>query len=228
MSVAARAGALVMPQNEQVLVVERKAFEHAGAFQGLTFKVESYLEEFFRPGVPRFMARSVAETDPGHKQLIPYVIMSCDGRFLTYVRGRRAGEARLIGNRSIGIGGHVNPGDDMPLFSDGFREAYLSAVEREVEEEVSIDAGHTDRVVALINDDSTEVGKVHLGIVHHWALDAPLVTKREQMITQLAFMGADELHALRESLETWSLICLDLLPELAREAYSSPTTERPS
>jgi len=140
---------------------------------------------------------------------------------LTYVRGKRAGETRLIGNRSIGIGGHINPADEMPLFAD-FHEAYLGAVEREVAEEIDIDAGHTDHVVALLNDDSTEVGQVHLGIVHLWTLAAPNVTRREQMITQLAFMSLPELRAVRDSMETWSQLCLDGLEEMERNGGNRP------
>jgi len=96
------------------------------------------------------------------------------------------------------------------------RDAYFDAVKREVDEEVQLDAGYRDQVVALLNDDSTEVGQVHLGIVHHWALDNPNVTKREQMITQVGFNSPEELLADRESLETWSQLCLDRIDEVMR------------
>ncbi len=204
-----------MAREEQVLVVERKVFEQVGAFRGLNFEVERYLDRLFAPGGPRFMARPQAEKDPTHKQLIPYVIMTCGGRYLTYVRGKRAGETRLVGNRSLGIGGHINPTDDAaPLFCSDFREAYRAAVEREVAEEVNVEAGHSDLVVALLNDDSNEVGQVHLGIVHCWVLDAPRVSRREQMITQMEFMTPEELRAVRDQMETWSQLCLDGLEEM--------------
>ena len=206
----------VASAEERVLVVERDVVEQAGMFQGLTLDVDRYLSRLLAPGVPRFMVRSDAEADPDFKQLIPYVIMSCDGKVLSYVRGQRAGETRLVGCRSIGIGGHVNPTDEMPLYDAGFRAAYDSAVEREVAEEVAIEGGHQDRVVALLNDDSTEVGKVHLGIVHHWRLDSPNVNKREQMITQMTFMTPAELSEVRDSLETWSQLCLDGLEDKLR------------
>jgi len=209
-----------MAQEEQVLVVERSAFERLGVFQGLTLDVDRYIPELFVSGVPRFIPRSQAETDPTHKQLIPYVIMTCQGKCLSYVRGRRAGETRLIGNRSIGIGGHINPVDDMPLFSADFGETYLTAVDREVAEEVAVDTNHTESIVALLNDDSTEVGRVHLGIVHYWTLDAPNVTKREQMMTQMGFLSPAELHDVRDTLESWSRFCLDRLDEMARRAAS--------
>ena len=200
-----------MGQEEQVLVVERKVVEEAGMFQGVTADVDRYLRELFTPGVLRFMARSGAEKDPSFKQLIPYVLMSCEGRYLSYVRGKRAGEARLMGNRSIGIGGHINPADDMPLFNVDSWETYLAAVEREVAEEVCVETKHTDKIIALLNDDSNEVGSVHLGVVHHWVLDSPDVTKKEQMITQMTFMTPAELREVRDSLETWSQHCLVLL-----------------
>ena len=200
-----------------MLVVERKVLEQAGSFQGLTFDVQRYLGKLFAPGILRFMPRSQAEVDPAYKQLIPYVIISHDGRYLSYVRGKRAGEARLLNLRSIGIGGHINPVDnEVPLFDTDFRQMYLTAVEREVDEEVSIEASHTDSIVALLNDDSNEVGSVHLGVVHHWALDAPKVTKREQMITQMAFMTPAELHQVRDTMETWSRLCLDKLGEIGK------------
>ena len=201
-----------MGQQEQVLVVERKVLEQAGMFQGLVFDVQRYLDKLFVPGVPRFIPRPQAEADPGYKQIIPYVIMSCDGKYLSYVRGRRAGEARLTGLRSIGIGGHINPidADNSSLFAYLY-ENYLTAVQREVAEEVSVEAGHSDKIVALLNDDSTEVGSVHLGIVHHWILDSPDVSRREQVITQMAFMSPAELREVRDSMETWSQLCLALL-----------------
>ncbi len=198
-----------MAREEQVLVVERKVFDELGSFRGLQFDVQRYLDRLFVPGTLRFMPRPLAEKDPGFKQLIPYVLMTCEGRYLTYVRGKRAGETRLVGNRSMGIGGHINPIDDAaPLFGD-FRALYETAVAREVTEEVAVEAGHKDHVVALLNDDSNEVGKVHLGVVHCWVLDAPKVSRREQMITQMEFMTVDELRTVRDQMETWSQLCLD-------------------
>jgi predicted NUDIX family phosphoesterase len=211
-----------MASEEQVLVIERKVFEKVGLFNGLAFDVDRYLSKIFAPGVPRFIPRSKAEKNPSYKQLIPYVIMTCDGKYLTYVRGKRAGETRLVAKRSIGIGGHINPGDDMPLFNDNFYEAYLAAVEREVAEEVSVETHHTDRIVALLNDDSTEVGSVHLGVVHYWLLDAPKVNKREQMITQMSFMILTELHQVRDTMETWSSLCLDGLNQMTKFTPPAP------
>jgi predicted NUDIX family phosphoesterase len=204
-----------MAQEEQVLVIRRKVLEQAGMFQGLAFDVGRYLDEIFARGAGRFMNRSQAEKDPSYKQLIPYVIMSCEGKYLSYVRGRRAGETRLVGLRSIGIGGHINL-VDWTLFTAEPYKTYLEAVRREVAEEVTVETSYTNQVVALLNDESNEVGSVHLGIVHHWILDAPKVNRREQMITQMAFMTPAELQEVRDSLETWSGLCVSHLSELTQ------------
>jgi len=209
-----------MAQEEQILVIERKVLEQIGMFQGLAFDVERYLGRIFVQGVPRFMPRSQVEKDPTYKQLIPYVIMAHGGKVLSYVRGRRAGEARLTGLRSIGIGGHINPRDDMPLFNTDFYQTYVAAVQREVAEEVSVKAHHSDHIVALLNDDSSDVGRVHLGVVHYWILDSAQVSKREQMISQISFMSSAELQDVRDTLETWSQLCLDNLAEMAKIAES--------
>jgi predicted NUDIX family phosphoesterase len=203
-----------MAAEEQVLVIETKVLEELGLFHGLAFDVDKYLEAIFVPGLPRFMSRSQVEKDPSYKQLIPYVIMSCQGKYLSYVRGKKAGEKRLMGNRSIGIGGHINPVDDVSLL--GIFETYLEAVEREVAEEVNLETRHSDRIAALLNDDSNEVGQVHLGIVHHWKLLEPKVSKKEQMITQMSFMTMDELQAVKDTMETWSQLCLDGLSRMTK------------
>lgn len=207
-----------MAQDEQVLVVQRSVVESVGMFHGLAFNVEDYLEKLFAPGVPRFMPRPQAEKDPSFKQLIPYVLISCNGKYLSYVRGKRAGETRLVAKRSMGIGGHINPIDnEVPLFAD-FREIYTTAVQREVTEEINVESRYSDRIVALLNDDTNEVGQVHLGVVHHWTLDSENVSRREQMITQLEFMEIAALQKVRDTMETWSQLCLDGIPKIEKTA----------
>jgi len=83
-----------------------------------------------------------------------------------------------------------------------------------VNEEIKIDTRFEDRIVALLNDDTTDVGRVHLGIVHVFKLAEPKVDKREAMITNLAFRTRAELMGRRESLESWSQICVDSLDRL--------------
>jgi predicted NUDIX family phosphoesterase len=200
------------PPQENVLVIKRSLFDQLGSFQGLNFEPGKYLQAILSRGNNFFLSRPKAETDPTHKQIIPYVLLAHGGKVLHYVRGKKAGEQRLVAKGSIGIGGHMNEGDESLFALD--EAAYRAGVEREVGEEISINTKFEDRIVALLNDDSTEVGQVHLGVVHIFKLDQPKVEKREAMITNLAFLGKEELMARRDSLETWSQICLDSLEKL--------------
>src|SRR5215831_8729539 len=198
--------------NENVLVIRRSLFDELGSFQGLCFEPDKYLKAILSRGSNFFIPRPKAETDPDYKQIIPYALISFDDTVLHYVRGKKAGEQRLVAKGSIGIGGHMNESDES-LFAMN-EEAYRAGVERELNEEIKIDAPFEDRIVALLNDDTTEVGRVHLGVVHVFKLAEPKLEKREAMITGLTFLAKDELFARRETMETWSQICLDSLDRL--------------
>ena len=200
--------------DENILVVKRSLFDELGSFHGLNFEPRKYLDAILSRGNNFFLPRKQAENDPTHKQIIPYALLAFRDKVLFYVRGKKAGEQRLVAKGSIGIGGHMNQ-DDESLFNFAIDEAaYRAGVEREVNEEIKIDTKFDDKIVALINDDTTEVGQVHLGIVHVFKLAQPKVEKREAIITSLAFLGKNELMARRDSLETWSQLCLDSLDRL--------------
>ncbi len=192
---------------ENVLVVRRSLFDELGSFQGLNFAPEKYLRAILSRGNNFFIPRAAAENDPSYKQIIPYALLAHGETVLHYVRGKKAGEQRLVSKGSIGIGGHMNDTDESLFAWD--ENAYRAGVEREVNEELKIESTFTDRIAALLNDDTTEVGQVHLGIVHVFQLAEPKVQKRESMITNLGFLTEDELRARREQLEGWSQICLD-------------------
>ena len=200
--------------DENVLVIRRSLFDQLGGFHGLNFEPEKYLQALLSRGNNFFLPRAQAETDPTHKQIIPYAIITHNNRVLHYVRGKKAGEQRLVAKGSIGIGGHMNQ-EDESLFNFAIDEAaYRAGVEREVNEEIKIESPFEDRIVALLNDDTTEVGRVHLGIVHVFRLTEEKVQKREAMITNVGFLEKEELLARRENLETWSQLCVDSLDRL--------------
>ena len=203
---------MMTPPDENILVIRRSLFDELGSFQGLNFETEKYLGAILSRGNNFFLPRAQAESDPAYKQIIPYALIAFEDRVLYYVRGKKAGEQRLVAKGSIGIGGHMNEGDESLFAWD--EQAYRAGVEREVNEEIKIDAQFEDRIVALLNDDTTDVGRVHLGIVHVFKLAEPKVEKREAMITNLAFLSKAELGARRDSLESWSQICVDLLDRL--------------
>lgn len=194
---------------EHVLVIPRSLFDQLGSFQGFQPDADRYLHAILAPGANFFMERPAAEQDPTHKQLIPYAIFHHNGRYLCYTRGGASGEKRLVAKRSIGIGGHINPVDQA---HDGLGETlYFNGVEREIAEELRIGGTHTQTVIGLINDDSNEVGSVHLGVVHLFDLSSDDIASNEDAIQELEFHSLADLHENRESLETWSRICVEHL-----------------
>jgi predicted NUDIX family phosphoesterase len=194
-------------KDENILVVRRELLERLGMFQGLCFEVDRYLPMMLARENNFFTPRAPAETNPSLKQIIPYVLLVHGDRIFHYVRGKKSGEQRLVAKGSIGIGGHMND-EDEGLFSLD-RDAYLAAVQREVTEEMFIETEYTNHIVALLNDDSNEVGKVHLGVVHIFRLASDAARKRESVITEAGFVPLAELRARRDNLETWSQLCLD-------------------
>ena len=200
--------------------MRRELLDRLGAFQGLNFDVDRYLPALLDRSNNFFTARGPAEVDPSLKQIIPYVLLVHGYRVLHYVRGKKAGEQRLVAKGSIGIGGHMNDHDEGLFALD--RDAYNAGVQREVMEELRIGSAYTNHLVALLNDDSTEVGRVHLGVVHVFLLDSDDVQKGEAMITDLLFLDTAQLGARRDAMESWSQICFDRLDDLL--AQTDPVT----
>ena len=193
---------------ERVLVVPTKLFHEIGHFQGFCDDVERYLPQLLSPGNTSYRPRAEVETDPGYKQLIPYVIFcyrngSGQQQVFQYTRGTGQGEGRLHRKHSVGIGGHISSTD-----ADGDGCPYAEGMRRELEEEVSIDSQYADRQVGLINDDETEVGQVHLGVVHLFEVETPKVQPSETEIIDCGFRPVEDILADLDGFETWSQICM--------------------
>ncbi len=200
-------------KGEKILVVKRELFDSVGAFQGISTEVEDYLPQLINPENNFFMDRGTAEEDPTHKQLIPYALFRYKGKFLHYVRGKAGGEARLHAKGSMGIGGHINPVD---MRDDALgMETYMAGVKREIDEELNIEGNYSHKVIAILNDDSNEVGKVHLGVVHLVELESDQVSSGEDAIADVKFSSVDELqNTIKPNLETWSQYCAEILDQL--------------
>ncbi len=197
-----------MPE-ELVLCIRRRLLDEIGAFHGIQSNLGPYIPRIFEPRNTVSVPRSQAERDPSFKQIIPYVLIRRGEKWLHYVRGKGSGEKRLVALGSIGVGGHINYGDEK-LFLDGLA-FYEEAVQRELHEELRMDGRFHTRIVALLNDDTNSVGQVHLGVVHVCDLTEENVSKGEACITDLRFLSLPELVERREHMETWSQICLDLI-----------------
>ena len=200
-------------KTERVLVVPTELFHRLGHFQGFTGEVDRYLDELLSPQHTSYRPRSEVEVDPGFKQLIPYVIFrhtDAAGRqtVFQYTRGTGQGEGRLHRKHSVGIGGHISAID---ANSHANGSPYEEGMRRELEEEVAIDTPYTARCVGLINDDQTEVGSVHLGVVYLFDVECPAVRPNETEIIQSGFRPVEEILADMTGFETWSEICMRAL-----------------
>ena len=194
--------------SERVLVVPASELDRLGRFQGFEADASRYLDVLLAPENTSFRPRSEVEDDPSLKQIIPYVVLRSQGGVFCYTRGGSQGEKRLHSLRSLGVGGHVDEADAGGRC--GF-EAYDTAMRRELEEEVDVRSAGVLRLAGLINDDSTPVGSVHLGVVHIYDLDAPLVEPREAGLADARFVPIAELAPARDAFETWSRFCIDEL-----------------
>lgn len=191
---------------EQVLVIPTTVFHQVGHFQGFCLDIDRYLEVILDPTHASYRPRNLMEDDPSFKQLIPYCIFRCNGEVFQYQRGNSQGESRLHAKRSVGVGGHVST-----LDLDGEGCAYSEGMKREIEEEVFLEAKWTEQCVGLINDDETEVGKVHLGVVHVFDLETPDVKPKEASMLDAGFRQPDAMLDDLDVFETWSQICLKAL-----------------
>jgi predicted NUDIX family phosphoesterase len=192
---------------EHILVVPTSDFHRLGHFQGFCGDTDRYLRGLLDPALTSYQPRPAMEQDPSFKQLIPYVIFryrDAAGQTLVfqYTRGKGQGESRLHAKRSIGVGGHISA-DDAAASS-----AYDEGMRRELEEEVIIETPYRGQIAGLINDDETEVGRVHLGVVHVFDVERPLIRPREEDILEAGFRPVGELLADFNRFETWSQICL--------------------
>jgi len=205
-----------MATEERVLCFERNLLEKLGVFQGLSLEVDKFLPVVTATANVCYINRSAAEQDKRYKQLIPYALILCGDKILRYRRGKGGGETRLHGLYSVGVGGHISE-EDNGLFSSGI--GYHEAMRRELKEEVDIEVTK-EMAVAVINDDSTEVGFVHLGIVHIVYVPDESLANRRIGIVNPEFVAISEAIKNPDAYESWSRFCLEHLDALLAKAVA--------
>jgi predicted NUDIX family phosphoesterase len=150
----------------------------------------------------RYLDRPLAEDDPSHKQLIPYVVVRDAERVFLMQRTDAGGDARLHGKASIGVGGHLNPVDEG-------EDQLMAGLRREWAEELEADWEPEFRLLGLLNDDTNPVGAVHLGVVFEVQADGRPVAVRERDKLIGSFVEADAVRDAWDRLETWSQLVAD-------------------
>jgi predicted NUDIX family phosphoesterase len=186
--------------DELVFVVPRDAVIDGAGWYGLrTDGLEDFVAAIERDG--RYEPRDAMENDPAFKQVIPYLVLRDGERYFLMQRTSAGRDMRLHGRYSIGVGGHLNPGDG----------GLLGGLCREWDEELIADFVPDFRLIALLNDDTTEVGTVHLGAVFIADAAGRPVAIRETDKLSGSFVDATDVEAVADRLETWSRLVFESL-----------------
>jgi predicted NUDIX family phosphoesterase len=185
---------------ELVFVVPRSDVPDGAAWHGLrTDGLDAFVAALEHSG--RYEPRDRMERDPAFKQVIPYLVLRDGPRFFLMQRTAAGRDERLHGRYSIGVGGHLNPGDG----------GVLGGLRREWAEELVAGFEPEFRLVALLNDDTTDVGSVHLGAVYVADAEGRPVTIRETDKLSGSFVDASAVAAVADRLETWSRLTFEFL-----------------
>ncbi len=189
-----------MSADEQVLVIPRAAIMADPGWLGVrSDRLDGFEELVAREG--RFVLRADAEVDRSLKQVIPYLVLRDGERYFLMRRTKAGADARLHDRYSIGVGGHLNPGDGD--LAGGLR--------REWREELRADFDPAFELIGLLNDDSTEVGSVHLGAVYLADAGGLPVAIRETEKLSGQFATPAEVAEVVDRMETWSALVFEHL-----------------
>ncbi len=192
---------------EFVYVVKRATLAPMLPKKGLVAVGPETLERVVEEGF--FVERAHAEGDPSLKQIIPYVLLKRQDELFLFQRLKGGGEARLHNLHSVGVGGHINPTEESTKRG---LDTLFAGAKRELFEEVGYQGELPLKPFGLLNDDTNEVGSVHVGVV--LVLELPTessLTVRETRVLKGSFRPHGEIQKLRSSVlfETWSELLLD-------------------
>ncbi|MEO8743688.1 MAG: NUDIX hydrolase [Candidatus Dormiibacterota bacterium] len=193
-----------MTASEQVLCVKREDIFPDGAWHGFVSKDLERIQAVIREH-HFFMSRAAVENDPSYQQIIPYVVFRHDGHYLLTHRLRASSEKRLRKQYSLGVGGHINPGD----LEAG--DPIIDGLKREWSEEVVYDGKFEAELIGLLNDDTSPVSKVHLGVVFLVDGDTPNISIRETDKLAGELLTLDEMRIYYLGMESWSQMVYDRL-----------------
>lgn len=169
------------------------------------------LEDGLQGVRPLLRIRDEIETDPAFKQWIPYgLLCRPDGTVACY--RRQGDERRLHGLLSVGVGGHVSQGDVVHPGS-AWRPTLVRGLLRELREELpGISVDREPECLGLVNEDTSAVGRVHLGLVCRVEVSAGEGWDRATELGEAAWVAPDVLRRDGQSLglELWSALALEL------------------
>ena len=193
---------------ENVLAVKRELIKEFLPQKDVSFEIPETLVDIIINNY-EFLPRSKAELDPSYKQIIPYVVL-CNGENVYVTRRLKKGaESRLHGLLSLGIGGHINPESD----GNGSDVLYRGMI-REINEEVNTIALSQLSPRGVINDDTNEVGSVHLGLFYTLEVSEETGIRETEKLEGF-WLKRSDLPDFTEQMETWSQL---IISELSKES----------
>lgn len=191
--------------DELILVVPREQlFFNSEVWHGLKeVDFEHYLNII--NDKKEFLPRSVMETDFGYKQIIPYLVYTYQGKYFLMQRKSDASEVRLRNKLTLGIGGHIRQEDmsENSLFAWALREFH---------EEVEYAGNVSVKPLGILNDDSNDVGKVHIGFVFLLQGDSADIAIKSELKSG-ALVSLDECVVQKECMESWSQFVVNFLQQ---------------
>lgn len=209
--------------SEKILVVPNTAtIKENTNFQGFRSNNNTSLwAQFATKGL--FLERDLVEYDNRYRQLIVYLILRHKQNVFVYQRIRATGEKRLLDLYSFGLGGHINETrerfsrltePDNSMHTKSFSRLITSNLKRELKEEVSFPGPFSYRFLGILNDQETEVGIYHIGLVFLVSCQASQIIVREKNKIRGSLIPVSQLKDYQDQLENWSNLLLPYIPGL--------------
>lgn len=150
-----------------------------------------------------FLPRAEAEINYEYKQIIPYLVFEHDNRYFLMQRKESSSESRLASKFSLGIGGHLRE-------EDLKGSTIFEWAQREFHEEIDYKGNFEIIPLGLLNDESNDVGKVHIGFVFLIKGNSDAIKIRSELQNG-QLLSLQECKAFYAGMETWSQLVFDFL-----------------
>ena len=152
------------------------------------------------------------ESDDTFRQIIPYIVLQRGDGVVCYRRAVAGTEQRLHGLLSIGLGGHIDASDITLVRGELNLDAtLLGAANRELSEELQYVNVLARRWVGLLVENTSPVGRVHLGVVGVWSIGPEAIESAEEAVRETRLIRLSEMGSLQGEFETWSSFLLPML-----------------
>lgn len=186
---------------EQVLVVPTALLEaHLCNKEFITEDIPHILDIIRKNHL--YVSREYAEYAPEYKQIIPYAILTSKSGYFLTKRLKKQTEKRLHGMYSIGLGGHINPEEEL------LDDVIIAGMRRELFEEVGLDTFQICDCVGIINDHAADVSNYHIGLVYPLSVDENVcVQETSKMIGE--WVSEVDVDSHFHEMESWSKITWD-------------------